>query len=331
MDPVTHGLIGGSVSASIAEQDEIRIAGLAGAAAAMFPDLDILINSASDPLLQLEYHRTITHAISFIPIGALIVAAVFWWFVQNKITFKRLFLYSVLGIATAGLADIFTSYGVQLLWPLADQQFAWNLIAVFDPLFSLGILIGFGYTFYSKNKLSARMGLGWLVIYLLFALVQQHRTVEVTNQIAEERNHQIDELIVKPTIANELLWSIRYVSGDTLYADGVQLLPFSEPKIYKGRAAHILNWKQRFAHFEGTTLYSDVARFSKLSNNILVVHPDKEQVIGDGRYAMLPTSVEPLWGIKIDTTNPNNHVNFKTYRDASPEIRNQFLKMLIGK
>lgn len=331
MDPITHGLIGGSLSASIAESKELRVAGIAGAASAMLPDLDVLISSASDPLLQLEYHRTITHSLSFMPVGALLVAAVFWLILKKQFTFKKLFLFSLIGIATAGLADVFTSYGVQFLWPFTDQLFSWNLISVFDPLFSLGILFGFGYACYSKKQFSARIGLIWLVIYLMFALVQKHRTTKIANQIAGQRNHTIDKLIVKPTIANELLWSIRYVSGNSLFADGVQLLPFADPKIYEGNSEKILNWRDRYADYKGSTLYSDITRFSKLSNGILVTYPKSKQVIGDGRYAMLPTSVKPLWGIKIDKTNPDHHVDFKTYRDASPEIRSSFMKMLLGK
>lgn len=82
---------------------------------------------------------------------------------------------------------------------------------------------------------------------------------------------------------------------------------------------------------KGSILYDDIERFSKLSDDFLVKHPDHENVIGDGRYSMLPTTLSPLWGIEIDTTHPDQHVDFGTYRDASPEVRQAFMDILFGR
>ena len=39
----------------------------------MAPDLDVLFQSPTDPILFLEFHRQFTHSLVFIPIGALLV------------------------------------------------------------------------------------------------------------------------------------------------------------------------------------------------------------------------------------------------------------------
>lgn len=331
MDPVTHGLIGASASQSFADKEKLRLAAIVGAASAMLPDLDVLIDSSADPLLQLEFHRQFTHAFLFIPVGALLASAVLWWLVKKKLSFKETYFFSLLGIATAGLADTFTSYGVQLLWPLTEERFAWNLVSVFDPLFSLGVLILVGLSFYRKQKGIARMTFICIAIYLLFAITQKQQAKITAQALAYERNHFIERLIVKPTIGNEILWSIRYVSGNRIYADGVRIIPFSESKIYQGKSAQLVPWQKMYGKFSGTTLYKDIARFDALSEDILVAHPERSEVIGDGRYSMLPTSVKPLWGIVVDTTKSNQHVQFKTYRDAGPKVRNAFKNMLMGK
>jgi inner membrane protein len=98
--------------------------------------------------------------------------------------------------------------------------------------------------------------------------------------------------------------------------------------IYKGESTPLLDWKSAFRSYRGTTLYNDIARFSKLSDRVLIRHPDQKNVIGDGRYSMLPTTLSPLWGIEVDTTNPNRYVQFGTYRDAGEEVRESFLEML---
>lgn len=330
MDPVTHGLIGASASLSFAKKENLGFAALAGAAGAMLPDLDVFIDSPSDPLLQLEFHRHFTHSFLFAPIGALIVVGVLWWFLKKQLSFGQTYLFSLLGILTAGLADTITSYGVQLLWPFTDERFAWNLISVFDPLFSLGIAIFVVTVLYKKNYLFARFAFVWISLYMFFGWSQQQRAETVAQSLAERRNHSIQYLIVKPTIANELLWSIRYVSSDTLYADGVWLLPFTSADIYEGESAPLLNWRDQYSQLKSTTLYEDISRFDRLSGGILITHPDSNNVIGDGRYAMLPTSIEPLWGIEVDTVKPNQHVSFNTYRDAGAPVRQIFKDMLFG-
>lgn len=330
MDPVTHGLIGASASLSVAAKEKTRLAALSGATGAMLPDLDILIDCASDPLLQLEFHRQFSHSLLFIPIVALIATVLCWWITKKRLTLKETYLFSLLGTATAGLADAFTSYGVQLLWPFADDRFAWNLISVFDPLFTLGIILLLVLALLKKNSLLSCFALIWAAMYLLFGWSQQQKARKTAYELADQRDHRIQKLIIKPTIANELLWSIRYISNDSLYADGVRLLPFAKPAIYGGESIKLLDWEETYAEYQGSTLYNDIARFDELSNGVLIHHPNKEQVIGDGRYAMLPTSVNPLWGIKIDTLQPGSHVDFKTYRDAGKEVRDSFINMLLG-
>lgn len=331
MDPITHGFIGASASLSFAERKNFYLASITGAAGAMFPDLDVLISSNADPLLQLEFHRQLTHSLLFIPAGAAIVAGIFWLMFNKRATFKAFYLYSLLGMATAGFSDAFTSYGVQLLWPISAAKFSWNLVAVFDPLFSLGIIIAVVAALYRKKRLFARIAFIWISAYLLFAILQQQRAQTAITKLAEQRGHTIQRMIAKPTIGNELLWGVRYTHDDTLYTYGVNLLPFAEPYIYTGKAIKLLDWRSEYQQYKGTTLYNDIARFAELSDGILIAHPDANHLIGDGRYSMLPTTVTPLWGIEVDTTRPGTHVDFNTYRNAGPKVINKFIDMILRK
>ncbi|MCH2449501.1 MAG: metal-dependent hydrolase [Gracilimonas sp.] len=331
MDPVTHGLIGATASQAFAKKEIFHAAAFTGFVSAILADLDIFLFSASDPLLNLEMHRQFTHSLIFIPVGALIATLLSYWFVKKHLTVKETYLYSLAGYATAGITDYFTSYGVQLFWPFTDQRFSLDIISVFDPAFTLGVIILTGMAFFKRKKLYAWYGLGWVMAYLTFGFVQQQRATRIAEEVASSRDHTITQLIVKPTIANQLLWSARYVADGQLYAVGIRLIPFSEPIIYEGEQVPILQWKEEFRAYRGTTLYQDIERFSKLSDGILIKHPDHENVIGDGRYSMLPTTLAPLWGIEIDTTRPSQHVEFGTYRDANPEVRQAFMDLLFGR
>lgn len=331
MDPLTHGLIGSAAAQSLASKEKVRYAAVAGFGAALLADADILISNPNDPLLNVELHRQFSHSLIFIPVGALIASLLLWLFLKKKLSPKEIYGYSLLGYATAGLMDAFTSYGTKLLWPFFDERYSWNIISVFDPMFTVGVLITALLCFYYRKKLFLGLGWLWIFCYLLFGFFQHNRAEKRAYSFAEKYNQSIERLVVKPTIGNQLLWSIRYEEKDTLYAHGIYLNPFSESEFYEGTSTPLLDWRKEFEPYKGTTLYKDIQRFETLSEGYLIRHPDQKDVIGDGRYAMLPTSLSPLWGIKADTSHPHQHVPFLNFRNASEEIRSKFLKMLLGK
>ena len=297
----------------------------------MAADLDYYIHIPSDPLFNIEIHRQFSHSLVFIPIGAFIVTSVMWWFFRTKISYKQAYLFSFLGFSTAGLLDTFTSYGTQLLWPFIETRFAWNLVSVVDPVITAGLLLFAGMAFYKKEKKYSVWAIGWLTFFLLFGWVQHQRAATAAKSLAEQRGHTIDELVVKPTIANQRLWRATYISGDTIYTDAFRTGIISGIDIYEGESASRIIIEEQFADFENTTLYSDLRRFKKLSENFMIRHPEKPNVIGDARYSMLPTELIPLWGVVVDPSNPDAHLSFRYYRDASEEVRQSFTDMLLGR
>ena len=78
MDPISQGALGAAFSQATAKKEKLRAAALLGCLAGMSADLDVFINSSTDPLLFLEYHRHFTHALLFIPFGAAIVTLVLY-------------------------------------------------------------------------------------------------------------------------------------------------------------------------------------------------------------------------------------------------------------
>lgn len=72
MDPLTHALLGATAAHAVLVPRLGRKAWMVGALGGLLPDADILIRSAADPLLAIEYHRHFTHAFAFIPFGGLL-------------------------------------------------------------------------------------------------------------------------------------------------------------------------------------------------------------------------------------------------------------------
>ena len=103
-------------------------------------------------------------------------------------------------------------------------------------------------------------------------------------------------------------------------------------KVYPGHSIKAFSPESEIGgELKASTLYQDVLRFERFSQSYLVVHPEQPDVIGDVRYAMLPNSVLPLWGVEIDTNDPGRHVTFRTFRRFGSKERQQFIDMLLGR
>ena len=114
------------------------------------------------------------------------------------------------------------------------------------------------------------------------------------------------------------------------YVDAIHVFPGLSTKIYAGGEVEALNIKDVFPQLKKHTRQAkDVSRFNKFSDGYLCQHPELDEVIGDIRFAMLPTSVSPLWGIKIDPDNPDQSPELIKYRNMEHGDLGRFFEMLL--
>lgn len=331
MDLLTQGLLGGTLALSVADSRQSRYAALTGFAAALVADADILIGASSDPLMNLEFHRHFTHSLIFIPAGALIAALLLWPFLRKRIGFSRIYIYALLGYATSGLLDACTSYGTHLLWPFSDERIAWSIIAIVDPLFSLVLLIALILGFKYCKPRPARIGLALAGAYLLIGLWQHNNALQSAFELAAERGHAVERIIVKPTMANLVLWRSVYRSEGRYYVDAIRVGAGPE-RIYPGDSVAVFDIERDLPGIEkDSVLARDIERFSRLSNGYVVPDPGRARVLIDVRYSMLPTAITPMWGIDLDVGSNAQHAKFEVYRDRPGNARDLFLDMLLGR
>ncbi len=331
MDLITQGLAGALLAQSAARVPDVRRAALIGAIAGMLPDADILIRATDDPLFSIEYHRHFTHSLLFVPCGAMLVTLLVWSFLRERLSVARIYGFALLGMLSAGLLDACTSFGTHLLWPFNEERIAWSLIAIVDPVFSLVLLVALLLAWRRRSAVLARFGIGLALVYLLLALVQQQRAIDEVLELAGERGHVIERLEVKPTLGNILLWRTLYQVEGLFYVDAVRVGWFSAPRYYAGEPIARVVPEDLAMIPTDSVLIKDIERFSKLTDGYMVRHPEQPWVLGDIRYAMLPNSIRPLWGIHINTALPDEHVEFLTLREMNPEMRQEFLDMLLGR
>lgn len=330
MDLITQGLLGAALAQGAARREELKLATGIGLVAGVLADADILIRSSGDPLLNLEYHRHFTHALVFVPVGALLAALLAWPLIRRKLRFARVYLFALLGYSLSGVLDASTSYGTHLFWPFSDIRVAWSIISIVDPVFTLVLLLAVLAGLRLRAATPAYVGLLVAGTYMAVGWYQHDRAERATMELAQQRGHGVQRIVVKPTLGNLILWRSVYLSGGHFHVDALRLTPGEQPQIYPGGRLQRIVPEHDLGLPSSSRLYGDVLRFENFSGGYLVRHPRQAGVLGDIRYAMLPDSLEPLWGIKVDMLRPDEHARYETFRDTSAQSRRRFLSMLLG-
>lgn len=338
MDPVSQGVLGGVAAQQFRHKTEKAAALVVGVLAGMVPDLDVLISSSTDPLLFLEYHRHFTHALVFIPIGALICAAAFCiafktWFGRSRIGFKQVYLWSFAGYSTHALLDACTTYGTQLLWPFSSIRVAWNNVSVVDPLFTLPLLVLLVMAVLRRSTWLARASLLYVFGYLGLGYVQQYRAAEVANELARQRGHAAVNLGVKPSFANIIVWKSVYEHDGHYFVDairaGLTKTYFEGVQVTKLDLDDHMSWLDK-----SSQQAKDIERFRWFSNNHLGLDPSNSLRIIDVRYSLVPNDVVGMWGVELDPDKTNSdHVVWSNNRPRGAEARfkaKQLWSMILG-
>lgn len=331
MDPLSQGVVGAIAAQCVSKRGDIRIATLAGFAAGLLADVDVFIRSKADPLLFLEYHRHFTHALAFVPIGGLVAALLLWPFLRGRLSFARLYLFTTLGYLTHGLLDACTTYGTYLLWPFSDARIAWHNIAVIDPLFTLPLLLLVVLALLRRAPRIGQFALLLGLSYLLLGVVQRERADDLLARVAAAEGHVIERGGAKPTLGNLVVWRGVYRHEGRMYAVALR------PGLFGPARAGTISSADSFvmardlsAVAADSRLAADIARFSHFSDGWLMWAQDGREIIGDFRYALLPGRAQPIWGIRIDPSRPDQHVDYVALRDVSRRDWQRFACKITG-
>lgn len=242
-----------------------------------------------------------------------------------------MYLWACLGYASHGLLDACTSYGTYLLWPLTDTRYAWNWISVIDPIYTVPLAILLAVSVWRQGRRSLGLAWIWLVAYMTFGAVQNHRAEQIVADWARQSGLTIERLVAKPAFANLILWRGLVDDGQRFHLVAVRNLPGSDTLLWSGGSV------ARFARPEGLIdgqLTTDLDRFDHFSSDWLFRYPDYdaagEWFIGDFRYAIDPASQRPLWGIVFNPEDPDSRARYTTPRRVTEEERAAFFQRLRG-
>ena len=330
MDPISQGTVGAALAQSTASKNNIIRIGFIGFLAGLAPDLDVLIRSSDDPILFLEYHRQFSHSLFFIPFGSLFVALSLFPFFKGSISMKTVYVASFLGYATHGLLDACTSYGTQLFWPISDERVTWNNISIVDPLFTLPIVIFLIIAIATRRTKFSFIAIGWIVFYLSLGFVQYERTFSAAIQLADSRGHNSERLTLKPSFGNLILWKSIYEHDGIYFVDAIRTVYSST--WCSGESIRKFDYQYHLPSLDRSSQQAiDIERFRWFSQDYLG-YDEKNSLVTDIRYSMLPNQIAPMWGIVIDKNqNMDEHASWWTGRSLDQNQLDLFKAMLSGK
>lgn len=301
MDPVTHTLLGASVSYAVFGRKLGRTAAVAGGLSAFAPDADVFIRSASDPLLAIEHHRGFTHALAFAPVGAAIVAAV--WLIRpawrNRSRWLALWRCCVFAYVTHPLLDAATSYGTQLLWPFSNYRAGWDVISIIDPLFTLVLLVGVIVSLVQQRVLPVMVGLGIGAAYVALGTGQHERAARAQRQLAAARGHIVDRCEVMPTLANNIVWRALYAHQGKIYSDRIRVGWWSKPRVREGWSLPLVDINNLSPGERARDSRRSFERFAWFSDHWVARSPTDATLLADMRYTLSAEAFDPIWGIRF--------------------------------
>tara|TARA_Y100000768_G_scaffold385196_1_gene370825 strand:- start:546 stop:1559 length:1014 start_codon:yes stop_codon:yes gene_type:complete len=330
MDPLSQGTVGAAFAQSAVNKNNIFKISVIGFLAGLAPDLDILIQSSTDPILFLEYHRQFTHSLFFIPFGSLIVALVLFPLVKNSMSIKTVYFASLFGYATHGLLDACTSYGTQLFWPFSNERVTWNNISIVDPLFTIPVLILIGIAIKTKKKIFSFFSIVWIFLYLSLGFVQYERALSAAIELAYKRGHNPERLTLKPSFGNLILWKSIYQYNETFYVDAIRTAQSSAWCL--GESIRVFDYQYHLPDLDKESQQKkDIERFRWFSQDYLG-YDEERNIVTDVRYSMIPNQIYPMWGLVIDDKRgTNEHAIWWASRSLDQSQIDLFKNMLKGR
>ena len=220
MDSLTQIVLGIATAELVAGKKLQNKTFLYGAVLGTIPDLDILVGKFLSDVEGVAIHRGLSHSLLFF----MFLSPVLGWLIskieKEKISFKSASLLAFWCLVTHVILDLFTSWGTQILWPL-DYRFALKTIFVIDPLYTIPLLISLIFVWKNKDSLIRRKyvirGLVISSSYLLLTCLLKLFAMHQFETALQNQNLAHQELIVKPTAFNCILWNANVSTAKGYY------------------------------------------------------------------------------------------------------------------
>lgn len=329
MDSLTQIVVGIATVEAVAGKELKDKSFLLGAILGTLPDLDVWIGKLFSYEMELAFHRSFTHSILGILVLSPLIAFILFK-IWQQLSFKKWMLVVAATFATHILIDLFTSWGVQLFYPLPDR-FSFKTIFVVDLFYTIPWIICLILVF-RKKEFTHRLRLlkiGFFVSssYLFLTVFLKLYVVNQVEKALQSKAISIENLIVKPTFSNCILWNVNVKTEDAYLIGNYSLLD-SKP-------FHVAETYPRDRNLEKTFMYvPTVLQLMEVSEYWFTIHKAENDnyVFNDLRFGTieLETGVKQFaFSYKIRSAKENFAIEPlpKTFRDGKQTLQNTWNRL----
>lgn len=293
MDPLTQGALGAACAQAALGNRDKHTPWLVGALAGMAADLDVLLRFSQQPLSTEIWHRQFSHSLTFIPLGGLLVTLCLMLMPYFRLRWRLVLIAALIGYATHGLLDAFTSYGTVLLWPWDYRRISWDIVAIIDPVFTLPLIAGTWWSVQYQERKMALYSLIFATLFLCFNAIQHQRALNSMYQFSNHQKLPLTNIRAMPALASSTSWRAIAKQGSCIVIADVKT-PLWGPNTVQPVAKLPAFYNHMLSINLGPQQRHDLAIFSWFADNYLIVAHQNPLTVVDGRYT---TGTQPLWAL----------------------------------
>ncbi|WP_457808639.1 metal-dependent hydrolase [Kushneria sp. EE4] len=215
MDSLTQACLGGALGGAVLGRRLGRKSIVLGAVAATLPDLDSFIDFGS-AVADYTYHRSVSHSVFVLSaLAGLLTLVCARLPATRTIPTVSWFWFWWLCLVTHPTLDAFTTYGTQLLWPIASPPVAWKTIFIIDPLYTLPMLIAIIVALIRGARGRAVViGLAISTMYLGFSVAAKAMVMAQVQPELVQRGLDDRPVMVQPMPLTTLVWRVTVIDDD---------------------------------------------------------------------------------------------------------------------
>ncbi len=253
MDSLTHIVLGAAIGEVLAGRKLGKKALLIGAVANSLPDIDFVASFWLDTAHDVWAHRGLTHSFLFI----LIMTPLLSWLTarllpRSGMTRKDWWLFFGLQLFVHDFIDAFNAYGTGWFEPFDHHRFAFHVLFVADPFFSIWLAISFVALLLLRSQHPARKkwafaGLLLSTTYLCYCIGNKISTDTHAKADLQRQQLNYTRYISTPTPLNNWLWYIVAEDSSGFYT-GYRSVFDHEPVRFRFQPRHTALLKPFLLH-----------------------------------------------------------------------------------
>lgn len=226
---MTHAMAGYLLAETGLNKGTGKWGSIAGVAASVFPDIDLLLGAFISTEFMIRFHRNLTNSVFLaIPFSLLLAWALVKASKRRK--FRDFFIICLAEILVHSFLDVLTSYGTMILSPFSTTRFSADWLFIVDPYFTSILVLGILgiWIFKNKARILARAFLTMVCLYIGFCGVNHFQALSLAKEYAEEHHLETQTVASLPQPASPFFWSNYIVTEDQIYLGHVDLLASSQ-------------------------------------------------------------------------------------------------------